>query len=151
MIRFKDRPLYSKAIEYLYHNDKEDLFELMGSIKNETNEKNISYIKNNYDLIQNMIHLKNMNCAMEQCISHHIHSQFDNVPKVYGSDNLKRYCTYRDNYRNKENMKKLFIASLQDNDKESDITVINKSKIDFKIFDETLTLSLLPKPIGIIF
>ena len=137
---FKDRPLYSKAIEYLYHNDKEDLFELMGSIKNETNEKNISYIKNNYDLIQNMIHLKNMNCAMEQCISHHIHSQFDNVPKVYGSDNLKRYCTYRDNYRNKENMKKLFIASLQDNDKESDITVINKSKIDFKIFDEMVSL-----------
>ena len=42
---------------------------------------------------------------MEQSISHHIHSEFDNVPKVYGDNNLNRYCSYRDNYRNKENMK----------------------------------------------
>ena len=133
---FKDKPLYSKAVDYLYHNDKKDLYELFKVVEeNETTKRNIEYIKNNYDLIQNMIHLKNMNCAMEQSISHHIHSEFDNVPKVYGENNLNRYCSYRDNYRNKENLKQLFLEALEDTNEESNKTVINKTFINLKHFD----------------
>lgn len=132
---FKDKPLYSKAIDYLYHNDKDDLYELFKTVdETEITKRNIEYIKNNYDLIQNTIHLKNMNCAMEQSISHHIYSQFDNVPKVYGQDNLNRYCSYRDNYRNLENMKQLFLESITDSS-DSDITIINKTYLNLKHFD----------------
>ena len=133
---FKDKPLYSLAIDYLYHNDKKDLYELFKTVEeSETTKRNIEYIKNNYDLIQNTIHLKNMNCAMEQSISHHIHSEFDNVPKVYGDNNLNRYCSYRDNYRNKENLKQLFLEALEDTNEESNKTVINKTFINLEHFD----------------
>ena len=138
---FKDKPLYSKAIDYLYHNDKNDLYELFESTQEtDTVKRNIEYIKNNYDLIQNTIHLKNMNCAMEQCISHHIHSEFDNVPKVYGDNNLNRYCSYRDNYRNKENMKELFIEALNDLTTDSDKTIINKTHLNLEHFDSQTPL-----------
>ena len=133
---FKDKPLYSKAVDYLYHNDKKDLYELFKVVEeNETTKRNIEYIKNNYDLIQNTIHLKNMNCAMQQSISHHIYSQFDNVPKVYGDNNLNRYCSYRDNYRNKENLKQLFIEALNDLSEDSDKTIINKTILNLEHFD----------------
>ena len=138
---FKDKPLYSLAINYLYHDDKKDLYELFKAVeKTDSTTKNINYIKNNYDLIQNTIHLKNMNCAMEQAISHHIHSEFDNVPKVYGESNLNRYCSYRDNYRNKENMKQLFIESLKDLSADSDKTIINKTMLNLEHFDNQVTL-----------
>ena len=137
---FKDKPLYLKAIDYLYHNDKKDLYELFKNVEeSETTKRNIEYIKNNYDLIQNTIHLKDMNCAMEQSISHHIHSEFDNVPKVYSEDNLNRYCSYRDNYRNKENMKELFIEALNDSS-DSDKTIINKTLINLEHFDNQTPL-----------
>lgn len=152
---FLDKPLYLKAIDYLYHNDKKDLYKLFDTIKDESKISYINYIKNNYNLIQNSIHLKDMNCAMEQCISHHIHSQFDNVPKVYSGNNLNRYLSYRDNYRNKENMKQLFILSLYDKDKDSDKTIINKQVISQKFFDDlkplpyySLSLSDGKKPIS---
>ena len=133
---FKDKSLYSKAIDYLYHGDKKNLYDLFKAInETDTVKKNIDYIKNNYDLIQNTIHLKGMNCAMEQCISHHIHSEFDNVPKVYGDNNLNRYCSYRDNYRNKENMKELFLEALEDSTSDSEKTIINKTFINLEHFD----------------
>ena len=138
---FKDKPLYSKAIDYLYHDDKNDLYELFKTVEEtDTVKKNIDYIKNNYDLIQNTIHLKNMNCAMEQSISHHLHSKFDNVPKVYGSNNLNRYCSYRDNYRNKENLKQLFLEALNDLSTESDKTIINKTILNLEHFDNQVPL-----------
>ena len=138
---FKDKPLYSLAINYLYHDDKNDLYELFKTVeKTDSTIKNIEYIKNNYDLIQNTIHLKDMNCAMEQAISHHIHSEFDNVPKVYGENNLNRYCSYRDNYRNKENIKELFIAALEDTNKEADKTIINKTTLNLEHFDSQISL-----------
>lgn len=137
---FKDKELYKKAIDYLYHEDREDLKALMDSAKNEGNQKDINYINNNWKLIVNMIHLKGMNCAMEQCISHHLHSQFDNVPKVYGSKNLNRYLSFRDNYRSKENMRYLYLEALKDKDKESNRTLINKTPLNFSHFDEQIPL-----------
>ena len=76
-----------------------------------------------------------MNCAMEQAISHHIHSQFDNVPKVYSKTNIDRYLSYRDNYRNKENMKLLFLEALKDKS-DSDKTIINKTRLNLSILDK---------------
>lgn len=132
----KNEDIYNKAVDYLYHNDKEDLYALLNSLNNtEADSRNINYIKNNYKLIQNTLHLKDMNCAMEQAISHHIHSQFDNVPKVYSKTNIDRYLSYRDNYRNKENMKLLFLEALKDKS-DSDKTIINKTRLNLSILDK---------------
>ena len=131
----KDKDIYKFAVDYLYHNDKDNLYKLLNSLNNTDNDsKNINYIKNNYNLIQNTLHLKKMNCAMEQAISHHIHSQFDNVPKVYSKTNIDRYLSYRDNYRNKENMKLLFLEALKDKS-DSNKTIINKTKLDLSLLD----------------
>ena len=137
---FKNKDLYDKAVEYLYHENTKDLRALMDSVKTEGNQKDIAYINSNWKLIVNTIHLKGMNCAMEQCISHHLHSQFDNVPKVYSSKNLNRYLSFRDNYRSKENMRYLYLEALKDKDNESGRTLINKASLDFSHFDEQIPL-----------
>ena len=137
---FKDKDLYDKAVDYLYHKDKKNLNKLFKAVKDEGNSKDISYINNNWSLIRNTIHLKNMNCAMEQCISHHIHSQFDNVPKVYSDRNLNRYLSFRDNYRSRENMKYLYLEALKDKDRDTDKTVIHKTPLNMSHFDLQIPL-----------
>lgn len=118
--------IYLKAINYLYHDDSDNLFKLLDTLNKTNNDNiNVSYIKNNYDYIQNTIHLKNMNCAMEQCIHHHIHSEFDNVPKVYSKKNINIYLSMRDNYRNNENIKLLYLEGLNDKS-ENDTSIISK-------------------------
>ena len=152
---FPIKDIYDLAIDYIYHDKQEDLYELFNatlkSVKEELNintkedeesstrytnlKKNINYIKNNYSEIMNMISLENMNCAMEQCISHHICSEFSNVPKVYSGDNLNLYLSMRDNYRNKENIKMIYLLALNDADSDSECTYINKKIMDFSIVE----------------
>ena len=152
---FPIKDIYDLAIDYIYHDKQEDLYELFNatleSIKEELNintkedeesssrykslKNNINYIKNNYSEIMNMISLENMNCAMEQCISHHICSEFSNVPKVYSGDNLNLYLSMRDNYRNKENIKMIYLLALNDADSDSECTYINKKIMDFSIVE----------------
>ena len=152
---FTCKDIYDLAIDYIYHDKQEDLYELFNatlkSVKEELNintkedeesssrytnlKNNINYIKNNYSEIMNMISLENMNCAMEQCISHHICSEFSNVPKVYSGDNLNLYLSTRDNYRNKENIKMIYLLALNDADSDSECTYINKKIMDFSIVE----------------
>ena len=152
---FPIKDIYDLAIDYIYHDKQEDLYELFNatlkSVKEELNintkedeesssrytnlKNNINYIKNNYSEIMNMISLENMNCAMEQCISHHICSEFSNVPKVYSGDNLNLYLSMRDNYRNKENIKMIYLLGLNDADSDSECTYINKKIMDFSIVE----------------
>ena len=152
---FPIKDIYDLAIDYIYHDKQEDLYELFNatlkSVKEELNintkedeesssrytnlKNNINYIKNNYSEIMNMISLENMNCAMEQCISHHICSEFSNVPKVYSGDNLNLYLSTRDNYRNKENIKMIYLLALNDADSDSECTYINKKIMDFSIVE----------------
>lgn len=135
----KNEKLYKIAKSYLYHNNRKALKKLFHSLSNGEKNSNMNYILNNWTAIQNMIHLKQMNCAMEQCISHHIHSQFANVPKVYAKHHINRYLSLRDNYRNKENIKDLFIRALDDKD-DSDITLLNKPSFDYSHFDKQVSL-----------
>ena len=152
---FTSKDIYDLAIDYIYHDKQEDLYELFNatlkSVKEELNintkedeesssrytnlKNNINYIKNNYSEIMNMISLENMNCAMEQCISHHICSEFSNVPKVYSGDNLNLYLSMRDNYRNKENIKMIYLLGLNDSNSDSECTYINKKIMDFSIVE----------------
>ena len=152
---FPIKDIYDLAIDYIYHDKQEDLYELFNATLNKVKEElnintkedeesssryknlknNINYIKNNYSEIMNMISLENMNCAMEQCISHHICSEFSNVPKVYSGDNLNLYLSMRDNYRNKENIKMIYLLALNDANSDSECTYINKKIMDFSIVE----------------
>lgn len=130
---YPEKEVYNSLIKSLYKDSKDDLLKLLDSYK-ETNpnrkdiiEESIKYISNNYLEIKNMLNLKNMNCAMEQAISHHIASIFSSVPKAYSIDNMNLYLSFRDNYRNKENVKELYLKSLTCKE---DICYINKPKLD---------------------
>lgn len=142
---FRKKETYDIAVDYVYHEDLDNLKKLFESIEEptETIRKNIEYINSNWDLIDNTIHLKGMNCAMEQAVSHHIHSQFDNVPKVYGDDNLNRYLSFRDGYRNRENVKCMYIEGIIDmmTNRDGEKTIINKTRYDFS---DVEALSSLP-------
>lgn len=131
----KNKDTYSILVSYIYANDYESLETTLNALKNESNERQIKYILSNYRFIKRIIKLKNMNCAMEQVISHHIASQFTSVPKAYSKNNLNRYLSIRDNYRNKENLKEIFLEGLNDKDSESDKTTINKENLNFSMFE----------------
>ena len=74
-------------------------------------------------------------CAMEQCISHHVMSQFTSVPKAYSSKNIERYLRMRDNCRNGINMKKLYIEARDSQRQDKQITYINSCQLDLSIFE----------------
>ena len=48
--------------------------------------------------------------------------------------NINRYLSYRDNYRNGENMKLLFLKALDDKS-DNDVAIVNKETLDFSMFD----------------
>ena len=78
-----------------------------------------------------MLNLKHMNCAAEQVISHHIASIFTSVPKAYSIENINRYLSMRDNLRNGENLKKLYLLGVHHNSNDnSPITYIKKTPIE---------------------
>jgi len=131
----KNKETYSILTSYIYADDYQNLEIALNALKNESNETKIKYILSNYRFIRRTLKLKKMNCAMEQVISHHIASEFTSVPKAYSKNNLNRYLSIRDNYRNKENMKLIFLEGLEDKDLETDKTIINKEKLNFSMFE----------------
>lgn len=133
---YPEKETYNSTIKSLYEDSKDDLFKLIDAYKEvNIDRKDIiedakKYISNNYSAIKNTLKLKDMNCSMEQAISHHIASIFSSVPKAYCSDNMNLYLSFRDNYRNGENIKELYLKSI---DCKQDICYINKPKLDLTI------------------
>lgn len=130
---YPDKESYNALIKSLYEDSKEDLLKLIDSYKQinpcrkDIIDESKRYIDNNYKAIKNILKLKNMNCAMEQVISHHIASVFSSIPKAYASKNINLYLSFRDNYRNGENIKELYLKSL---DCKEDTYYENKPHID---------------------
>ncbi len=134
-----DEQIYSSLISLLFRNKKEDLFKVIDGLANiypdrkEIIETERKYLFNNYSASMNILKLKNMNCSMEQVISHHIASEFTSIAKAYCSKNINRYLSMRDNFRNKENLKELYLYALDHNDE--DIVTINKPHVDQSSFN----------------
>ena len=126
----QNKPIYNKIIYYYKNNMYDDIRKVLNLYKNDNTEKRIKYLLNNKVYIKNMLNLKNMNCAAEQVISHHISSQFTSVPKAYSEKNINRYLAMRDNYKNGENLKELYLLGLQDKTA-SPTTIINKKPIEY--------------------
>ncbi len=119
-----------------YYIERNDLDSFTKSIKHfvrKENEADYKYLVKNFKEIVNMYH-SIAPCAMEQCISHHVMSQFTSVPKAYSSKNIERYLSMRDNYRNGVNLKELLLEAME-TDTDAPVIAINKTQLDFSIFD----------------
>lgn len=125
---------YKEAITPLVKNEKENFKKYLETLEipeSKIDKKN--YLLNNWTTIQNILSLKTMNCSAEQVISHHIASQFTSVAKAFSKNNLDFYFAMRDNYRNNENLKELFLMAL---DRQDVNDKINKDEYDFSLFDK---------------
>lgn len=138
---YPEKEAYNSLIKSLYEDSKDDFLKLIDSYletnqdRKEMIEKSKKYLCNNYKAIKNTLKLKNMNCAMEQVISHHIASIFSSVPKAYSSKNMNLYLSFRDNYRNGENVKELYLKSL---DCKEDVYCVNKKHIDISLLPSNI-------------
>ena len=130
-----DYTYYGIAKYYLSRKDYDSFDKAVKNfIRSNKDEENYKYLINNFEEIVNMYYSPGP-CAMEQCIAHHVMSQFTSVPKAYSSKNIERYLSMRDNYRNKRNMKKLYLEALERQSDKRAITPINNFELDLSIFD----------------
>jgi len=133
-----DNQIYASLINLLFENKKDELFKTIDGLaevytqRKEIIENERKYLFNNYKEVKNILKLKEMNCSMEQVISHHIASHFTSVAKSYRSTNINRYLSMRDNYRNKENPKLFYLEGL--NHKDEEVVIINKPHVDQSTF-----------------
>ena len=131
----KDFTYYQIAVYYISRNDKDSFKKaIAGFVRSDKDKDNYKYLINHFDEAVNMYYALGP-CAMEQCICHHLMSQFTSVPKAYSSENIERYLYMRDNYRNGINMKKLYFEAMSRQKEDRPITVINASQLNFSIFD----------------
>lgn len=129
-----DDEKYHDCLNLLLENKKSQLLEYVESLEiTESKEDKKKYLLNNWNSIQRMVNLKDMNCAMEQVISHHVASQFTSVGKAYNKEHINFYHSMRDNYRNNENMKEVFLKAL---DRKDLFSKINEEGYDFSMFDK---------------
>ena len=135
-----DNDTYKELIKALFTSSKNEFFKIIdGLLEVNTNRKetikvNKDYLKGHYKEIKNTLNLNTMNCAMEQVISHHIASQFTSVPKAYTSKNINTYLALRDNYRNKENVKEMYLHSINDKCNNEPL-LLNSFKPDLSMFE----------------
>lgn len=125
-----NKRIYYKIISYYKHSSYDDIRKALSVYRNEKTETRIKYLLNNKFSITNILNLKKMNCAAEQVISHHIASIFSSVPKAYKTNNINRYLSTRDNLKNGENLKEIYLLALHSKDP-SPITTIDKNPVDY--------------------
>ncbi len=132
----KDITLFQISLYYIARNDKESFIKsIKGFVRSDKDKDNYKYLVNHFGECVNMYYALGP-CAMEQCICHHLMSQFTSVPKAYSSRNIERYLHMRDNYRNGLNLKKIYLEAIEEEKAEREITVLNKAQLDFSIFDK---------------
>ena len=105
------------------------------------------YILNNWKERQTYQNNAYMRCSMESHISHIFADIFTSRPKAYSKKGLKQLLKLRLLKVNKQNIKELYLNSLNSNT----ILTIKQDKISFSIFDKSSNnfnpLSLINEPI----
>lgn len=136
--------VYKVLSEYIIYNDKPSFERLTNEIidlypeRKDKIEEYKSYIYNNWNNILNL-YKYNLSCPMESQISHTFASYFTSRPKAYNKDTINKLIQLRLLKKNKYNIKQLFLKNI--NHKE--IINLNKTEIDFSIFDNKETYSVL--------
>ncbi len=139
----RDKDIRKIISSYIYENDRKEFNEFSKSIfkeakeeRKETVQKEIKYIKNNWDAIQIMNKEIIIGCGMEGTISHTLASIFTSVPKGYKIENLKVYLNSRTLYLNDYDLRRVYLKSY---DKEEKI-VTDLKPLNYSIFDERASI-----------
>lgn len=149
----KNKDVYDALYEYVLKNDKKEFINMCNDFnelypeRTETIENKMNYILKNWgprQLYQSKSFLK---CSMESHISHIFADIFTSRPKAYSKKGLKQLLKLRLLKVNKQNIKELYLNSLNSNT----ILTIKQDKISFSIFDKSSNnfnpLSLINEPI----
>ena len=121
---------------YVINNDKINFYkfteELKISFPNriETIEKKTEYILNNWIYIQNL-YKYNLSCPMESQISHNLAYLLTSRPKGYSLRMLSKILKIRLLYKNKENLKLLYLNNFNKNK----IIEYKQENLNFDIYD----------------
>lgn len=99
--------------------------------RKETIENKRDYILNNWTYINNLYNY-NLTCPMESQISHNLADLFTSRPKAYSFKTLKKLIPLRLLYKNKRNIKDLYL----NNYNKKEILTINKEQLNFSIFEK---------------
>jgi len=98
--------------------------------RNETIDKKKEYILNNWNYIQNLYKYK-LSCPMESQISHNLAYLLTSRPKGYSFKMLSKILKIRLLYKNKENIKLLYLNNFNKNK----IIEYNQERLNFDIYD----------------
>lgn len=122
---------------YVINNDKINfnifVEELKVSFPNrtETIDRKTEYILNNWNYIQNL-YKYDLSCPMESQISHNLAYLLTSRPKGYSLQMLSKIIKIRLLYKNKENLKLLYLNNLN----KAEIIEYKKETLNFDIFDK---------------
>lgn len=121
---------------YVINNDKISFNKFINELKVsfphriETIEKKAEYILNNWNYIQNL-YKYNLSCPMESQISHNLAYLLTSRPKGYSLRMLSKILKIRLLYKNKENLKLLYLNNLN----KEEIIEYKKENLNFDIYD----------------
>ena len=138
--------VFKTLSEYIIYNDKPNFDRLTNEIidlypeRKDKIEEYKSYIHNNWNNILNLYRY-NLSCPMESQISHTFASYFTSRPKAFNKNTINKLIKLRLLKKNGFNIKQLFLQNI--NHKE--IINFNKKEIDYSIFDNKETYSVLFK------
>ena len=136
--------VYKALSEYIIDNDKPNFDRLVNEIidlypeRKDKIEEYKLYIHNNWNNILNL-YKYNLSCPMESQISHTFASYFTSRPKAYNKNTINKLIQLRLLNKNKYNIKQLFLENINHNE----IIDLNKKEIDYSIFDNKETYSVL--------
>ena len=139
-----DKSVYNALCECIISDNKDDYKRLINEIidlhpeRKERIEEYKKYILNNWNNILNL-YKYNLSCPMESQISHTFASYFTSTPKAYNKNTIDKLITLRLLKKNNYNIKELFLNNIDS----KTVIDLNKTNIDFSIFDRKDTCSIL--------
>ena len=140
---YNEKDVYKTLLSYILKDNKEDFNRIIDEIidiKPERKDKITEYKKyliNNWDKINNLIKY-NLSCPMESQISHTFASYFTSRPKGYNKNMINKLIELRLLYKNKYNIKELYLNNLN----KENIIDLNEPTLNYKIFDKKDTFTL---------
>jgi len=132
-----NKPVCDILRNYARHNLKDEFQYVVDSIidnsleKDETIQKNLSYIKNQWDYYQISVNQIEVGCPMEQAIAHILSSVFTNVAKAYSRNHLHTYLNNRILYQNNHDIRSVVLSKIYEE------TNYN-NEFDFSIFEHKI-------------
>ena len=145
----QDELLEKHLTSYILNNNKNDFKQCCECLiksypyREDTITNKMNYILNNWNYINNLYKNK-LKCPMESQISHTLSDLLSSRPKGYSLKTLKKILKLRLLYKNKFNIKLLYLNNIN----KKDILVINQEHLNFNSFyttHEPLDESLIPE------